>query len=826
MRRCLFLASIVLFVCFSFLKNSFAQDTPQWHLPEGVKARIGKGRAGDIALSPDGSQLAVATQIGIWLYNARTGAEIALLTEHTDGATSVAYSPKGKLLASASYSEIRLWNLHTQQHKATFEDTGGNSLVWSPYDQWLAVGRWGNVCLLNAYTGEEKFTFSGYTGDVRHFAFSPDSQTLAAAADREDPTIRLWNVRTGAVQKVIEGHTDSITALAFSPTRNEFVSADWDSTLRLWNAHTGQNIKTLDNLRILCAAYSPDGSTLAVGGGSEILLLNANTFEIQQTLLGHIDTIYSLVFSSDGSTLVSESSDGTIRLWNAETGSHRLTIEGHFNFHSVALSPHGETLATSSHDGIFLYNTRNGQFNTAFSEGRRSYDLAYSPDGETLATEIWDDGPAIRLLNAHTGAVKKTLRWEGRPVTSLVFSPRNVHTLAAGSWNGKIRLWDTQTGNLQRTLPTQTDNITSMMFSPDSKVLASASWEGKIILWNTQTGNLQRTLPTQRQGLRSITFSPEGNTLASADWEGIRLWNVGNGQPKQSFDGDGDSIAFSPVGKILAVGGWQKIDFWNTENGHLQRRISGLPGGIRWLTFSPNADTLVSFGWEGTILLWDMNALPEIRAEDVNFDGVVDVQDLITVASSFGESVDKGVYPNPDVTGDGVVNRQDILKVLTVLEAAAGAPKVPSQPLSTLTADTLRYYIDRAKQFDNTDEGFQRGLHVLQELLATLLTTQAKATPTETRLFANYPNPFNPETWIPYQLAENNEVSITIYDALGAVVRQLTMGHQPAGVYHSQSRAAYWDGRNMHGEPVASGVYFYTLSAGDFTATRKMIIMK
>ena len=698
--------------------------------------------------------------------------------------------------------------------------------MWSPYDQWLAVGRWGDVCLLNAYTGEEQFTFFGYTETVRHLAFSSDARTLAAAVDYG--TVRLWNVRTGVAQnfKGIEGHTDSIRALAFSPTRNEFASAAWDSTLRLWNAHTGQNIKTVDNFYVHCAAYSSDGSTLAVGEGSEILLLNANTFELQQTLSGHIESIYSLVFSSDGSTLVSASSDGTIRLWNAETKSHRLTIEGHFNFTSVTLSPDGETLATSSPDGIFLYNTRNGQFNTAFSEGRRSYDLAYSPDGETLATTAWDDGPEIRLLNVHTGEVKKTLRWKGRPAISLVFSPENAHTLAAGSLEGRIRLWDTQTGTLQRTLLTQTRNITSMVFSPDSKVLASASWVGKILLWNPQTGTLQRTLPPQTQGLRSIALSPDGNTLASANWDGIRLWNAENGQLKQPLDSDGEYVAFSPVGKILAVSGWQKIDLWNAENGRFQRRISGLPGGLLWLAFSPNADTLVSLGRDQTILLWDMNALPEIRAEDVNLDGVVDVQDLTTVAASFGESVDKGVYPNPDVTGDGVVNRQDILKVLTVLEVAAGAPKAPSEPLSTLTADTLRHYIDRAKQLDSTDEGFQRGIQVLQELLATLLTTQAKATPTETRLFANYPNPFNPETWIPYQLAENNEVSITIYDALGAVVRRLTIGHQPAGLYHSRSRAAYWDGRNMDGEPVASGVYFYTLSAGDFTATRKMIVRK
>ena len=98
--------------------------------------------------------------------------------------------------------------------------------------------------------------------------------------------------------------------------------------------------------------------------------------------------------------------------------------------------------------------------------------------------------------------------------------------------------------------------------------------------------------------------------------------------------------------------------------------------------------------------------------------------------------------------------------------------------------------------------------------------------PKETSLLPNYPNPFNPETWIPYQLAEPSDVSISIYAADGRLVRTLDVGHQSAGLYESRSRAAYWDGRNALGEPVASGVYFYTLTTGDFTATRKMLIQK
>ena len=117
------------------------------------------------------------------------------------------------------------------------------------------------------------------------------------------------------------------------------------------------------------------------------------------------------------------------------------------------------------------------------------------------------------------------------------------------------------------------------------------------------------------------------------------------------------------------------------------------------------------------------------------------------------------------------------------------------------------------------DTSFQRGILALKHLLAAL-------TPKETTLLPNYPNPFNPETWIPYQLAEPADVSISIYTADGKLVQTLALGHQPMGIYESRSRAAYWDGKNEISESVASGVYFYTLTAGDFTATRKMLILK
>ena len=206
---------------------------------------------------------------------------------------------------------------------------------------------------------------------------------------------------------------------------------------------------------------------------------------------------------------------------------------------------------------------------------------------------------------------------------------------------------------------------------------------------------------------------------------------------------------------------------------------------------------------------------PERLAEDVNNDGVVDVRDLVLVASNFGQSGGN----TADVNSDGVVNIADLVLVAGALGTSAAAPSLSSNALEMLTTADVRGWLSEAQQLDVTEARTQHGIRYLEQLLTIL-------TPKETVLLANYPNPFNPETWIPYQLAKPADVTLTIYGVNGLVIRRLSLGHQLAGTYQSRDRAAYWDGRNALGEPVASGLYFYTLTAGDFTATRKMLIKK
>ena len=200
---------------------------------------------------------------------------------------------------------------------------------------------------------------------------------------------------------------------------------------------------------------------------------------------------------------------------------------------------------------------------------------------------------------------------------------------------------------------------------------------------------------------------------------------------------------------------------------------------------------------------------------DVNGDGIVNIQDLVLTASNLGETGTNAA----DMNGDKVINIQDLVLVAGALGNAAAAPSLHPDFLEMLTASDVRLWVSQTQQVHLTDATSLRGVFFLQQLFAVLI-------PKETTLLANYPNPFNPETWIPYQLAKDADVTLHIYAVNGTLVRTLALGHQAAGIYQNRSRAVYWDGRNAFGEPVASGLYFYTLTAGDFTATRKMLIRK
>ena len=278
-------------------------------------------------------------------------------------------------------------------------------------------------------------------------------------------------------------------------------------------------------------------------------------------------------------------------------------------------------------------------------------------------------------------------------------------------------------------------------------------------------------------------------------------------------DANGSALGGVPVTFVVTTGSGTLSTTRTTTD------ANGMAQSI--LTLGPNTETntisVSAVGIQETAIfhaISDTEAPPIIA--DVNGDGSVNILDLVFVASKLGT---QGQNLAADVNGDGVVSILDLILVAGMFAGADAAPAAQPQVPETLTAVEVQQWLTDARALEVRNSIMKRGFLVLEQLLVSLI-------PTETQPLANYPNPFNPETWIPYRLAEDAFVTLAIYDSSGHVVRTLDVGHRIASACESRSKTIYWDGRNRLGEGVASGVYFYHLSAGDYSATRKMLVMK
>ncbi len=524
--------------------------------------------------------------------------------------------------------------------------------------------------------------------------------------------------------------------------------------------------------------------TLVLIAAMAVTTATAQQYVHTDTLTGHTNNVYAIAFKDNG-TLISGAGDDTLRAWDVTTGRQRWKKDVGNSVFAVALP---------SHDPDFI---------AYGGHGNHDIRMRYSDDGD------WRGDVA-----GHTNRV-----------TSLAFQP-NSYRLASGSWDNTVRIWDVSKTNPRhlRTLRGHTNGVVSVAWSPDGRTLASASLDGTVRLWNPNNGINFAVLRGHTANVYCVAWHPDGRILASGSNDHtIRLWDPdthGTRRVLRKHTGDVYTLAFHPNGQTLASASSDStIRLWHPNTGALKATLTGYRGGSisKSIAFSSNGQILAGRGPDGRqISLW------RLLTVDVTGNGKVNVNDLVEVARNYGKTVGAGANRRADVNNDGKVDVDDFIAVAEAVDAAAGAPVLTQENIKTgsLQAADVQRWLRDAKAA-NADPA---GIAALERLLAALIHVEAQ--PKETVLLANYPNPFNPETWIPYQLAKPAEVTVSIYSADGKLVRRLDLGQLPAGIYQNRSRAAYWNGRNAQGEPVASGVYFYTLTAGEFKATRKMVIRK
>ena len=853
-----------------FTLNGFAQDIPWTWL--GAH----QDEVNSVTFSPDGSMLASASEDNyIRLWEVSTGRYIRYFWGHTkkgsgDGVTSVVFSPDGQMLASGGRDyTVRLWNVATSELIRTLEEHQDvvNSVAFSPDGQMLVSGsNDSTIQLWKVSTGELVRTFEGHQHVVNSVAFSPDGSMLVSGS--YDNTIRLWEVTTGTHTRTFPG-AGKVTCVAFSPDGSMLASTS--DTVQLWKVSTGNPIHiSADDLTehvgdFTSVAFSLDGKTIAVGSYGNYGWRHEDTLSLWDVSTGRRirtvkdeTTVTNVVFSPDGEKIAS-TSGRAIELWSIPTGELIRTISGHEGtIGSLAFSPDGQTLVSGggghvrdylvsgsfsgdTYGEMYLWDvSTSSHLRTIFYSDGFVNSVAFSLDGQTVAAGIYDSSKvySIYLFKVPTGDFIRRFRlrlWDG--ATSVAFSP-DGKTLACGSaknyirtsYNSNIMLWDIGTGRLMHELEGHKDIVNSVVFSPDGETLASGSSDGTIRLWNVSTGTLRQIFIGHTGKINSVVFALDGQTLVSGSSDNtIRLWNISTGTTKQVIAEHTDavnSVVFSSNGTLLTSGSSDKtIKLWDFATGSLLQTIEGHSVAVNSVALSPDGKSLASGGADG-ILLWDISTLFESVEEtqslfaDVNSDGVVNIQDLVLVASSLGQSVPEEGNA-ADVNGDGIVNILDLIEVSAAIESNQNAaPNTLSQlQEANLTQAEVQKWLAQVQQLNLTEPTAQRGIRYLEQLLLAL-------TPKETALLPNYPNPFNPETWIPYQLAKPADVNISIYAADGKLVRSLDLGHQSVGMYQHRNLAAHWDGKNDIGESVASGVYFYTLKAGNFSATRKMLILK
>jgi WD40 repeat protein len=593
-----------------------------WDLETGAMVREMRGHTSgvnNVAFLPEGRQaLSTSNDRTLRLWDLDDGLEIHCLSGHTDAVNSVVITRDGRCAVSASNDKtVRVWDLQTGKELHCFKGHTGAvmGVAVSPDGRYALSGShdgtmrlWQLSGLPNEPVGEVR-RFEGHTGDAHCVAYSPDGRYAVSGSGwpTGDGTIRLWDVATGKQIHKFDSLAHARTEAGTRPSRPE------------------QNV--------LCVAFSPDGRHIVYGGdGNTAVLLDVATGKEVWRFAGFGDAVLNLAFSPNGRQIIAAGQDCLARVLDADTGKELCKFEGHVTAPFIradgsharvmqaAFTPDGKRAVSGGDDGtIYLWDVKTGEKLQSFEGSKGVGSVAISPGGRYVLSSSFEDQP-IRLWDMATGKLVREFIGHKGVVFRVAFSHDGCRVIS-GSSDKTVRLWDAATGKELHCFAAHTDLIKGVAFSPDDRYAISASQDKSLRLWRLpeppveQVGEVRR-FEGHTGDVWHVALSADGRfALSVGSDQTARLWDVATGAQLYCFEGiseDNLGVAFSPDSKTAFCGSGGEVHSWEVATGKERAPLRSPParsfpncGRIRSVAISDDGRKLLGAGIHAAVL-WDL----------------------------------------------------------------------------------------------------------------------------------------------------------------------------------------------------------------------------
>jgi WD40 repeat protein len=837
-----------------------------WEMPYGKLIATLKhdGRVTSVTFSPDGRLLATGSvdhTAKVW--EMPSGKLIATL-KHYGYVYSVTFSSDGKLLATMSNNsyiyEAKVWEVLSGNLIATLKhDDYLRSVTLSPDGNLLAmVSSDNNIAKVWEIPWGNLIATLKHDGGVNSVTFSPDGKLLATGS--YDNTAKVWEMPNGNLIATLK-HDGWVTSVSFSPDGK--LLATMSNTAKVWEMPNGRLIATLRHDDVTSVTFSPNGSLLATGSDwpdSTAKVWAPNTADTP-----------ILIQPPDGSKFVDTFPE---LKWEKVTNvcRYQVQVAKDKDFSQVVLEASTETESLKVNMGYLVPGT---YFWRARTMGWVDFGKWSEPRSCTV--DFCQKNVICPILNVTQTGFTVEIKMEKAQKLygfqfDLKFDP-NVLEAIRVTEGDLLKSIGGNTSFLKPSIDNNAGiikNVACTRMSPGEVsgfgVLAKIEFKFKIAstspieftlvkLSNEQFQPIPFAYVNGSATLRITTSAKFKVQPSIVDNQVVAKVLIENAIQLRGYSVD---LEYSSALELLDMkqGEFLKENWAQTTSLANTFRLNASKAKGEFVEGSGEIATLTLRIWEGGEISFILKngsltapdvaniIIPELEGGkitvvaspnwEVNKDYVVDTQDIVILGINIDKKITGNPRPNPDVTRDGLVDLFDLVAVgshyadeYSAVPQPPAAPLIVKRDMQSLPAPTaiqraiLQNLYEKIKDYPDTDASV-----VAVKRLLLILLKGRQALPKETRLAQNYPNPFNPETWVPFELSQDADVTINIYDAKGRLVRTLSLGRKPAGYYLSKDSAAYWNGRNTNGERVSSGLYFYTLKAGEFTMTKKLVVVK